>query len=165
MFCVSVRWFPQDVQTCSFVLYTWPAPAWTSNSTVGGRHVTSVFASDTARPNTTVHTLKIASTIFSEMSDGREAMPASSAYSIPHNNPPRRKASENPFAPCPRTTTTYLQHALDDIEINTWKRQSYIHHRRQGDSKKYWGEDTPLTETLFDVNHSEHTPSLTLTPS
>ena len=48
------------------------------------RHMLSVFASETVSPNAE-HAVTITVIILSSPSDDRDTMPASSAYSIPHN--------------------------------------------------------------------------------
>ena len=67
--------------------YTWPAAA-TVNGTCHPpfvcRHMISVLAPDTTRPNA-AHAVTITVIIFSNLSGDRDIMPASSAYSIPHN--------------------------------------------------------------------------------
>ena len=68
-------------------LYTWLA-ALIVNDTFPPplvcRHMISVFASETVSPDAE-HAVTITVIIFSSLSDDRDAMPASSAYSIPHN--------------------------------------------------------------------------------
>lgn len=101
------RWpSAQDIQTCSLVLDTWPV-AWTLNSIIGGsfpcRHMGSVLASDTVRPNA-VHIFTIASIIFSILPGDYDRMPASSEHSLSqgaHNIPYVSRTSVHSLAAAP----------------------------------------------------------------
>ena len=76
---------PPKYTKSTICLYSWPA-AVTVNGTYPPPflYMISVLASDTVSPNA-AHAVTITVIIFSNPSGDRDTMPASSAYSIPHN--------------------------------------------------------------------------------
>ena len=80
---------PRYTNSCVF-LYTWPAAS-TLNVAVASsiplvhKHMISVLASETVRPNA-AHTVTITTIIFLSCSGDCETTPASLAYSMPHSD-------------------------------------------------------------------------------
>ena len=71
-------------------LYTWPAASTLNVAVASGipivrKHMISVLASETVRPNA-AHTVTITTIIFLTCSGDCEMTPASSAYSMPHSD-------------------------------------------------------------------------------
>ena len=149
-------------------LYPWPA-AVALNDTVSTffvcSHTISVMASETVSPKD-ARAVTITAITLSKPPGDRDAMPASSAYSIPHNGwsssspppppPPPPSALPGPAFPLSSTTFPYFVGVAPCCPIMATATKRFSATRSTAVEKmltQQWPEYTPLPKTLLDINH------------
>ena len=149
---------PRYTNSFVWLLYTWPAAstlnvAVDSSIPFGCKHMISVLASNTVRPNA-AHTTTITPIIFFNCSSDCETTPASSVYSIPQNGVARTNSQKvaSPRPPASLFFLSQVYQSVYDAFVRLETRGGQVCNRREEYVEQEGYEHLPLTKTLF---HSE----------